>query len=45
MTTARNPQTAQEPGFGISQLIMRNNVRGLGYATSLEWTLRSAWRA
>jgi peptide/nickel transport system substrate-binding protein len=26
-------------------LIMRNNVRGLGYATSLEWTLRSAWLA
>jgi peptide/nickel transport system substrate-binding protein len=26
-------------------LIMRNNVRELGYATSLEWTLRSAWLA
>jgi peptide/nickel transport system substrate-binding protein len=26
-------------------LIMRNNVRGLGYATALEWTLRSAWLA
>ena len=26
-------------------LIMRNNVRDLGYATSLEWTLRSAWLA
>jgi peptide/nickel transport system substrate-binding protein len=26
-------------------LIMRKNVRGLGYATSLEWTLRSAWLA
>jgi peptide/nickel transport system substrate-binding protein len=26
-------------------LIMRSNVRGLGYATSLEWTLRSAWLA
>ncbi|MBV9578488.1 MAG: ABC transporter substrate-binding protein [Chloroflexi bacterium] len=26
-------------------LIMRNNVRGLGYATALEWTLRTAWLA
>jgi peptide/nickel transport system substrate-binding protein len=24
-------------------LIVRSNVHGLGYATSLEWTLRSAW--
>jgi peptide/nickel transport system substrate-binding protein len=28
-----------------NMLIMRNNVRGLGYTTALEWTLRSAWLA
>jgi hypothetical protein len=26
-----------------NMLIMRSNVQGLGYATPLEWTLRSAW--
>ena len=28
-----------------NMLIMRNNVRALGYTTALEWSLRSAWLA
>jgi peptide/nickel transport system substrate-binding protein len=28
-----------------NMLIMRNNVRDLGYTTALEWSLRSAWLA